>query len=100
MKLARRPVILRRQKAQGKHKERGGTAITSGTAPSTRVMLSTYYMISHYRASTNWTGYKMEPNGVGVEVGRRGERALNTAGGVTYLQRGLLRAVNVHIPSF
>lgn len=31
---------------------------------------------------------------------KRGERALNTAGEVTYLQRGLLRAVNVHIPSF
>lgn len=31
-----------------------------------------------------------------------GEWALNTAGEVrgTYLQRGLLRAVNVHIPSF
>lgn len=46
---------------------------------------------------------EMEPDGVGVRVYTKGgEWALNTAGEVrkTYLQRGLLRAVNVHIPSF
>lgn len=51
----------------------------------------------------DWTEAEMEPDGVGVGVWtKRGEWALNTAGEVrrTYLQRGLLRAVNVHIPSF
>lgn len=45
----------------------------------------------------------MEPDEVeGGGVDKGGEWALNTAGEVrrTYLQRGLLRAVNVHIPSF
>lgn len=53
------------------------------------------------------TEAEMKPNGVGwvggsVDEGGGGEWALNTAGEVrgTYLQRGLLRAVNVHIPSF
>jgi len=66
-------------------------------------MIGCYKAVLRQRTHTvKWTEAEMEPDGVRVVVTKRCDLALNTAGEVrrTYLQRGLLRAVNVHIPSF